>query len=209
MDFVKKFKGYGLYISPELFNSRAWNDIGIYAHRLFFELHNGLRYKRTKKNDTEFTNHDELSFTQVQFCDKYGCVNDTYTNARNRLIYVGLARITHKGGNGRGDYTKYKLCYMNNVPLPNDDQARWRSYDDENKNWGHEIPTSKHRIGINHRFEKGECGRHRKKKPTLSKPPLYEVNPPMGIDSKNDVGAITPLSESPLNVVKNGSKPVE
>ena len=158
----------GLYITPELECSKAWNDAGEYGRKLFYCFHNGIRWKYTKKNGNEFSNHDELAFPQAEFCKKYGCCKETYTRARNRLIYVGLARIIHKGGNGRGDYTTYKLCYLGGKPLPNNDQQRWMLYDGENKNWGHEIPTSKHRIGIKNRFEKGKGGRAKKKNSTLS-----------------------------------------
>ena len=177
---LKKYKGLGLYLSPELENSKAWNDAGEYGRKLFWCLHNGLKWTRLKDKNTgkevkEYSNHMELAFTQAEFCNKYKCHKQTYTNARNRLIYVGLIRITHKGGNGRGDYTKYQLFYQNGDVLSVDEEGkypyvRWRHYPEEN--WKVEIPTSKHRIGIKNRFEKGECGRHRKKKPTLSKPPL-------------------------------------
>jgi len=168
LDF-KKHKGTGIYLTPEFYNSRAWHDAGFYGQKLFIDLYNGLTWKGKGKK-LEYTNHDELAFSQDDFCDKYGCCKETYTKWRNRLIYVGLIRITHKGGNGRGDYSKYKLCYHGGRPLTNNDQQRWMMYDGEKKNWGHEIPKSKHRIGINNRFEKGKGGR--KKIPTLSKPPL-------------------------------------
>ena len=178
MDSIKKFKGYGLYLSPELFNSRAWNDIGIYGHRLFFELHKGLKYKRTKKNGVQYTNNGELSFKQDEFCKKYGCCKATYTKARNELIRVGLIRITHKGGNGKGDYTTYKLTYCGNAnPLPNNDSPRWKFYDGENKHWENEIPKSKHKIGNRTRWKKGESGR--KKISTLSKHTLNGTTPPI------------------------------
>ena len=66
MDSIKKFKGYGLYISTELQSSKAWNDVGVRAHRLFYDLHNGLRFKRTKKDGIHFTNNGELFFTEKQ-----------------------------------------------------------------------------------------------------------------------------------------------
>ena len=180
---LKKYKGLGLYLSPELENSKAWQDIGEYGRKLFFCLHNGLRWKRIKQNGKmvkEYTNHMELAFTQDDFCKKYGCCKETYTQARNRLIKVGLARITHKGGNGRKDYTKYQLFYQNNNPLSADEEGkypyvRWRHYPEEN--WGDEIPKTKHRIGIKNRFEKGKGGRVKKKKSTLSKHTLNEGIP--------------------------------
>ncbi len=166
-----KHKGTGIYLSPEFYNSKAWHDAGLMGQRLFIDLHNGLTWKGKGKK-MEYTNHDQLAFTQEDFCKKYGCCKETYSNARNKCIYVGLIRITHKGGNGRHDYTKYKLTYLGGHPLTNNDQERWRSYDGEKKNWGHEIPKSKHRIGIKNRFEKGKGGRVKKKIPTLSNPTL-------------------------------------
>ena len=168
----KKYKGTGIYLTPEFYNSRAWHDAGFYGQKLFFDLFNGLFWKVTRKHGKQYTNHDELAFTQADFCKKYNCCKETYTKARNRLIYVGLIRITHKGGNGRKDYNTYKLCYHEGRALTNNDQERWRSYDGEKKNWGHEIPKSKHRIGIKNRFEKGKGGRVKKKIPTLSNPTL-------------------------------------
>ena len=181
----KKYKGIGIYLTPEFYNSKAWNYAGINGQRLFIELHNGVKYNRSKKRGKEYTNHTELAFTQQQFCKKYECSNETYTRARNRLIECGLARITHKGGNGRGDYTTYKLCYLGGDFLPNGEQERWRCFGVDEKNWAYEIPKSKHRIGIKNRFQKGESGRTRKKKPTLTNDTLYNGNPPIEKDTYN------------------------
>ena len=186
----EKYKGVGIYLTPEFYNSKAWNFAGINGQRLFIELHNRIRHdwvtrnvKGKRQKVKEYTNHDELAFTQHQFCKKYGCSNETYTRARNRNIECGLIRITHKGGNGRGDYTTYKLCYLGGNPLPNGDQERWRMYGADGKNWAYEIPKSKHRIGIKNRFQKGESGRTRKKIPTLSNDTLNGANPPIEKDT--------------------------
>ena len=166
---MKTYKGTGIYLTPEFYSSKAWNDCGHHAHQLYFELYNGLKWigKGKKK---QFTNHDELGYTQTQFCKKYKVSKETYSNARNQLIRVGLISITHKGGNGRGDYTKYKLYYHEGRTLTNNDRERWKAYDGDKKNWEHEKPKSEHRIGIKNRFKKGVGGR--KKKTTLTKPPL-------------------------------------
>ena len=175
---MKPFKGYGLYISPELQGSKAWNDIGVRGHRLFYDLHNGLRYRR-KKDGIHFTNNGELFFTEKQYCEKYNCSKDVYTNARNDSIRVGLIRMTYRGGNGKGDYSTYKLTYLNNTsPLPNGDKPRWKFYDGDKINWENEIPKSKSKVGNKTQFQKGECGRNRKKS-TLSKHTLNGTNPPI------------------------------
>jgi len=168
-------KGTGIYLTPEFYNSKAWHDAGFNGQKLFIDLFNGLKWKGKGKKK-EYTNHDQLAFTQGEFCKKYGYVKATYTSARNKLIYVGLISMTHKGGNGKGDHSKYKLFYHDGRPLTNNDQERWRTYDGEKKNWGHEIPTSKHRIGMKTQFQKGESGRTRKKISTLSKHTLNGVN---------------------------------
>lgn len=176
---MKAFKGYGLYISPDLQGSKAWNDIGVRGHRLFYDLHNGLRYKRTKKHGIQFTNNGELFFTETQYCKKYNCSKDVYTNARNDCIRVGLIRMTYRGGNGKGDKSKYKLTYCNNTsPLPNNDKPRWKFYDGVNMNWEKEIPKSKSKVGNKTQFQQGESGRNRKKS-TLSKHTLNGTNPPI------------------------------
>ena len=180
----------GLYISPELECSKAWNDAGLYGQRLFYCLHNGIRYKRTKKNGVMFTNHDELAFTQAEFMEKYSCCKETYTSAKKQLIHVGLARITHHGGKGKNDFTKFKLCYLNDNPLPNNDMPRWKFYDGDKKNWGNEVQKSKHGIGKKHRFEKGKGGR--KKISTLSKPTLNGTTTPIEIDTKKEQDEFTP-----------------
>jgi len=174
----KSFKGYGLYISSELQSSRAWNDIGIRSHRLFFDLHNGLRYKRSKKKGIQYINNGELFFTEKQYCEKYNCSKQVYTYAKNDLIRVGLIRMTHRGGNGKGDYSTYKLTYLSNTsPLPNNDRPRWKFYPEEN--WENEIPKSKTIVGNKSRFKKGESGRNRKKISTLSKHTLNSTIPPI------------------------------
>mgnify|MGYP001356450549 CR=1 FL=1 len=189
----KKYKGLGIYLTPEFYNSKAWNFAGINGQRLFIDLHNGIKFewvyrkvKGKKERVKEYTNHDQLIFSQDDFCKKYGCSNETYTRARNRLIECGLARITHKGGNGRGDYTTYKLCYLGGDALPNGDQERWRSFDADGKNWAYEKPKSNHRIGIKNRFQPGESGRTRKKIPTLSNDTLNGANPPIEKDTYDE-----------------------
>ena len=184
-----KPKGTGIYLTPEFYNSKAWHDAGLYGQKLFIDLFNGLTWdwiKKGNKKVKEYNNHDQLGFTQVEFCKKYGCMNETYTRARNRCIYVGLISMTHKGGNGRGDYSTYKLLYHEGRLLTNNDQQRWMLYDGEKKNWGHEIPTSKHRIGMKTQFQKGESGRTRKKISTLTNDTLNGANPPIEKDTYNE-----------------------
>ena len=160
-------RGCGLYLTPELQNSKAWKYLGKYAIHLFFDLHNELKYKfkdsynpikgRMKK-ERVYSNNGNIAFTQVQFCKKYACVKDTYTNARNQLIYVGLITITHLGGFGKGDVTKYKLEYVqhNNKSLS---KGKWCDFDGD-KNWEADIQkASKKLVGKKSQWKKGETGR--------------------------------------------------
>ena len=164
-----KPKGTGCYLTPEFYSSQAWNSCKKYARQLFYELHNGLNWDNVKRNKKIrfYTNYKELSCTQVEFCKKYKCSKQTYTDARNKLIEVGLIKITHKGGNGKEDRSKYQIFYLGGSQLPDNTIERWKLYDGDKMNWKKEIPKSKHRIGNKNQFKKGESGRARKKINTL------------------------------------------
>ena len=157
-----KSKGTGIYFTPQFWWSKAWQDCGENARELFFCLYNSINWTSSKKHGKQFTNHDQLVYTQAQFKEKYGCCNQTYTKARNQLIQVGLIRITYRGGNGRGDMTRYKLTYLGGESLPNGDDERWRLYDGEKYTWEEDIPKSRSKIGVKTRWKKGECGRNSK-----------------------------------------------
>ena len=114
-------------------------------HSLVFEL-KFVKNKRTKR--LSYPNNGSVSFTEIQFKEEFGCASNTYITARNRLIHNGLIRQTYRGGFCRGDMATYKILI---TPDLNPREMRWLQYPD--KNWEHEIPRSKTKIGIKTRFK--------------------------------------------------------
>ena len=137
-----------------LFFSPAYQALSKSSINLFHCLMNELRFtkKRGKRN---FTNNGELSLTEIQFKEKFKCTSQTYLNARDKLIEVGLIRLKYRGGMGRGDMTKYKILALTDLPK---DEQRWLKY--PGMDWISDIPKSKGlTIGKETRWKKGQSGR--------------------------------------------------
>ena len=155
----------GFFFKYELLISDAYVDLPKSGrdllHSLVFEL-KFVKNKRTKR--LSYPNNGSVSFTEIQFKEEFGCASNTYITARNRLIRNGLIRQTYRGGFHRGDMATYKILITPDLNLR---EMRWLQYPD--KNWEHEIPRSKTKIGIKTRF---------KSKPTLKKSTLNgELHP--------------------------------
>ena len=111
---------------------------------------------------------------------RFNSTKQTYLNARNKLIESGLIKQTYRGGMCRGDRAKYKLLYLNDVPIS---EQRWRKYPDQN--WLHEIPKVKKLIvGKKTQFTKGKTGR--KKNSTLFNSTLNPLIDPNKFDSSDE-----------------------
>ena len=161
----KSLYKHGHYFPVELYCSDAYQSLNISARNLFFCLLIALRYSynRKKFNKKEYINNGFVSFTEVQFKELFGYSTQTYLNARNKLIEVGLIRQESRGGMGRGDMATYKILVLSDVQPR---EQRWQNY--PNKNWLNEIPRDKNTmVGVKTRFKKGKSGR--KLKPTLIK----------------------------------------
>ena len=139
----------GYFFKAELLFSDAYVDLPKSArdllHCLVFEL-KFVRNKRTGRYS--YPNNGSVSFTEIQFKKEFSYVSNTYLLARNRLIRNGLIRQTYQGGTCRGDMATYKILITSDL---NPREMRWLQYPD--KNWGHEIPRSKTKIGIKTRFK--------------------------------------------------------
>ncbi len=131
----------------ELLFSDAYVDLQKSARDLLYCLIFELKYTRHKRGVSYYNNGD-VSFTEIQFKEEFGCASNTYITARNRLIRNGLIRQTYQGGFCRGDMATYKVLITSDL---NPREMRWLQYPD--KNWGHEIPRSKTKIGIKTRFK--------------------------------------------------------
>ena len=149
---VKKRKlsrNAGYFFKGELLFSDAYVDLPKSArdllHCLVFEL-KFVRNKRTGRYS--YPNNGSVSFTEIQFKKEFSYASNTYLLARNRLIRNGLIRQTYQGGTCRGDMATYKVLITSDL---NPREMRWLHYPD--KNWEHEIPRSKTKIGIKTRFK--------------------------------------------------------
>ena len=131
----------------ELLFSDAYVDLQKSARDLLHCLIFELKYTKSKRG-VSYYNNGEVSFTEIQFKEEYGCASNTYIQARNRLIRNGLIKQTYRGGFGAGDMATYKVLTTSDL---NPRVMRWLRYPKEN--WEHEIPRSKTRVGIDTRFK--------------------------------------------------------
>ena len=119
---------------------------------LLSELHFKWNKKKKKKI---YTTNGEISFTETDFKELFGSCVQTYLNARNSLIRVGLIRQTYRGGMCRGDRAMYKVLCLYDGLL--DSEMRWLQYPE--KNWESEIPKPRRQmIGLSTQFKKGKGG---------------------------------------------------
>ena len=133
----------------ELLFSGAYQELPKSARDLLHCLVFELRFvKNNKSGGYSYPNNGSVSFTEIQFKEEFGYVSNTYITARNRLIRNGLIRQTYQGGLCRGDMATYEVLITSDL---NPREMRWLKYPD--KNWEHEIPRSKTKIGIETRFK--------------------------------------------------------
>ena len=137
----------GYFFKAELLFSDAYVDLPKSGRDLLHCLVFELKYKRHKRGVSYYNNGD-VSFTEIQFKEEFGCASNTYLTARNRLIRNGLIKQTYQGGFCRGDMATYKVLITSDL---NPREMRWLQYPD--KNWEHEIPRSKTRVGVDTRFK--------------------------------------------------------
>ena len=139
----------GYLFKAELLFSDAYVDLPKSGrdllHCLVFEL-KFVKNKRTGRYS--YPNNRSVSFTEIQFKEEFGYASNTYITARNRLIRNGLIRQTYRGGFHRGDMATYKILITSDL---NPREMRWLQYPD--KNWEHQIPRSKTKIGIKTHFK--------------------------------------------------------
>ena len=139
----------GFFFKYELLFSDAYHELPKSARDLLHCFVSELTFvknKRTKR--LSYPNNGSVSFTEIQFKEEFGYVSNTYITARNRLIRNGLFKQTYRGGFHRGDMATYKILITPDLNLR---EMRWLQYPD--KNWEHEIPRSKTKIGIKTRFQ--------------------------------------------------------
>ena len=144
----------GVLITNELFLSPSYQCLSKSSRNLFHCLMNELRFTRIRGKRT-YTNNGEVSLTEIQFKERFKCTSQTYLNARNQLIEVGLIRSKYRGGMGRGDMAKYEILALTDLPK---DEQRWLKY--PGRDWISDISKSKGlTIGKETRFKKGQSAR--------------------------------------------------
>ena len=142
----------------ELYFSPAYQSLSKSARNLFHCFMNELRFTNGKyKKPSEYSNNGEVSFTVVQFKKIFDVSTQTYFNARDQLIEVGLLKQTYRGGMCRGDCARYRLL----IDGVRQESQRWRRYPEEN--WAKDIPKPKKQlVGVKTQFKKGKSGRKTK-----------------------------------------------
>ena len=139
----------GFIFKAELLFSDAYVDLPKSGRDLLHCLVFELKFvKNKRKGRYSYPNNGSVSFTEIQFKEEFGSASNTYITARNRLIHNGLIKQIYRGGLCRGDMATYKVLITSDL---NPREMRWLKYPD--KNWEHEIPRSKTKIGIKTRFQ--------------------------------------------------------
>ena len=152
----RKMNG-GFYYNNILWLSPAYQALTKSSRNLLHCLATELRWARKGKKNT-YLNNGTLSFTEIDFKERFGSCSATYLKARNQLIEIGFIKQTHRGGHCRGDMSRYKILISNDVP---EKHMRWLRYPQEN--WASDIPKVKCQIvGKETQWKKGKCARKTK-----------------------------------------------
>ncbi len=128
----------------------------------------------SEKHPFCYTNNGKIAFTEYEWKKQKLGASATYTRSRNKLIEVGLIKLTYRGGGERGDMHRYRLLFIEGVRR---DEKRWKRYPDEN--WEHEVPKVKD-------FSVGRKTRFKKSKNTLKNDTLNGTNPPKELDPSKE-----------------------
>ena len=147
---VKMNKGW--FYRNELWFSPAYRSLSLSSRDLLQCLITEINKVNVKGEWVSFRN-GELSFTESDYIKMTRRSKQTYLNARNQLIETGFIKMTHRGGNCRGDRAMYRVLIADDVRI---EHQRWREYPEQN----YEIPKSRGlTIGKETRFKKGQSAR--------------------------------------------------
>ena len=159
----------GCYYRNELWFSPAYQSLSLSSRDLLQCLVTEINKVKVKRDWKSFRN-GELSFTEPDYIKLTGRSKQTYLNARNQLIKVGLIEVTYRGGFARGDMNTYRLLFIDGVHQLD---RKWKKYPKEN--WEKDIPKVKdNTIGKKNRFKKENN--------TLKKSTLNGTNLPTKVD---------------------------
>ena len=151
---IKVKMNKGCFYRNELWFSPAYQSLSLSSRDLLQCLVTEINKVKVKRDWKSFRNC-ELSFTESDYIKMTGRSKQTYLNARNQLIETGFIKMTHRGGNCRGDRAMYLVLIDKDIKIEN---QYWRRYPQEN--WANEIPKSKGlTIGKETRFKKDQSGR--------------------------------------------------
>jgi hypothetical protein len=157
----------GHYYTNQLWFSDAYQELSMSARDLLHILISELRWswmRKGRKKEKRWSNNGNVSCTGAEFKEitgafkktSKGACASTYQSARNQLIKVGFIKITHRGGEHRGDRSRYRVL-IDKTAMGGFNE-RWTQYPKEN--WEHEVPkTKKQLIGKKTQWKKGQCGR--------------------------------------------------
>ena len=127
----------GCYYRNELWFSPAYQSLSLSSRDLLQCLVTEINKVKVKRDWKSFRN-GELSFTEPDYIKLTGRSKQTYINARNQLIETGFIKMTHRGGNCRGDRAMYLVLIDKDIKI---EKQRWRRYPEQN--WANEIPKFK------------------------------------------------------------------
>ena len=158
----KNIGNHGLYLSGELFLSPAYLTLNDSSLKLLFMFSLEAKY-HIVKGMKHYKENGQIGFSETKYRKLFYCASQTYYNARDQLITNGFIIQTVQGGYKPGDYAKYKLLFLPDVP---ERHQRWRYFPD--KTYEKDIPKRKlSSLGEKTRFKAGIA--NRKVKTTLKK----------------------------------------
>ena len=114
---VKKHSNGGIYIERYLYQSKAFLSLGRNAIKLLFALWD-VRIREPKKMAKDrkgvsrkpgYINLDRLEAPYPTLIKKYYMNNQGITNAIDELLAKGFIKISHNGGMGEHDKSRYEL----------------------------------------------------------------------------------------------------
>ena len=145
---------HGLYLSADLFLSPAYLTLHDSSQKLLFMFSLEANYDIVKR-EKHYKDNGKIGFSETKYRRLFKCSSQTYYNPRDQLITNGFIIQTIQGGYGPGDYAKYKLLFLPDVP---ERHQRWRKFPD--KTYEKDIPKRKlSSLGEKTRFKKGVANR--------------------------------------------------
>ena len=150
----------GIMFTWAILRSVAWCSLTDFELKMFIYLYGRLTFSRIKvngKRQYQATNNGQIEVAHKTLMkDLKTTSKATIVNSQNKLIKVGLVKLTREGSHKVSNM--YKILYGGDRhQICKKSEERWREYPD--KDWESEINRKPNNlVGNKTRFKKGVCG---------------------------------------------------